>query len=232
MFREEYIKANQKIKPDDDFLKRLKESVVQEDAVIHIGDYVDWENVTSINDVENVPSVKDVSMKRRFTWKNIAVIAACFVFVCTLSFVASKMDIVNGNKGLQAGMESVIRGDDTAEKKLQSTELQEQYQTVRKMFDTMNVVIYETDKFAGEESGMKYLQDLYGSESELDSSDRDELIENIVAGQYTVKDSLEEFDNAKYYVAEFEDRSCVCFAVDEKYIYIAQISGIQRMAAR
>ncbi len=243
MFREEYIKANEQIKPDDDFLKRLKESVAKElsteqsaaegETIIHIGDYVDLKNAPDITNMEAVvtSSQQVVSWGKGIRWKNIAVVAACFVFICTLSFMASKMDILDDRKGLQAGVESVVYDDN--ELNADNVILQEQYQEMRKLFDTMNVVVYETQEFQVDETEKEYLQSLRESGEELTSTDRDELVGDILANQYNVKGSLEELDGVKYYLAEFEDRSCVCFAIDDNgSIYIVMISGIQSLAVR
>lgn len=245
MFKEEYIKANEQIKPDDDFLIRLKESIVKEslieqgivegDTVIHIGDYVDLNNATSITEVESVATISEpvTGSRGRITWKNIAVVAACFVFVCSLSFVASKMDLVNNNKGLQAGVESVVNENNELNEVIGDEELQRQYQKVRNMFDTMNVVIYETEEFRMDAIGTEYIKYVQKNGEELSPAQRDELLGNILAEQYAVKSSLEEFDDAKYYVAEFEDQSYVYFVIDSKgSLYIAKTLDVQSMAIR
>ena len=240
MFREEYIKANEQIKPDDDFLKCLKETVAKEasteqgatesDTISHIGDYVDLKNAPDITNIETAITSSNQVVNRRkgITWKKIVVVAACFVFIATLSFMASKMDILNEHKGLQAGVEWVLYDDN--ESNANNVSLQEQYQEMCKLFDTMNVVIYETQKFRVDELEKEYLQD---NGEALTSTDRDELVSDILANQYNVKGRLEELDDAKYYLAEFEDRSCACFVIDDNgYIFIAMISGIQSLAVR
>lgn len=234
MFREEYIKANEQIKPDDDFLKRLKETVakeaateqgaIQSDTIIHIGDYVDLKNAPDITNIETaMTSLNGVKCRRKsIAWKKIAVVAACFVMIATLSFVASKMDILNEHEGLQAGVESVVYDDDKSS--TNNVSLQEQYQEMCKLFDTTNVVIYETHEFQVDELEQEYLQNLRDNGEALTSTDRDELVSNILANQYNVKDRMEELDDAKYYLAEFENQSCACFAIDNNgYIFIAMI---------
>ena len=124
MFREEYIKANEQIKPDDDFLKRLKETIAKEavteqgsaesDTIIHIGDYVDLKNVPDITNIETaMTSLNGVTCRRKsIAWKKTAVVAACFVFIATLSFVASKMDILNEHGlGLKEIQETIAKID-------------------------------------------------------------------------------------------------------------------------
>ncbi len=235
MFREEYIKANEQIKPDEDFLKRLKESVAQRESVIHFGDYVDLDNTTSITDMKTtndlVKSAK--SIKTRTMWKNIVRVAACFAFVCTMAIVVGKMDVMKDNQGLQAGVESIIHEADGASATTEDTLLQDKYQKLYTLFDTMNVVLYEVESVDINKIGIEYLQNVKEEGNALGMSERDKLVGNILASHYTVKGSFEELDNAKCFVAEFEDDSWVCFAVDDSgYLYIAELSGIQSMAVR
>ena len=57
MFKERYIKDNQLIQPDDDFLARMKDAVLQEQQTLQIGEYVDYENADDFSEIENYESV-------------------------------------------------------------------------------------------------------------------------------------------------------------------------------
>lgn len=231
MFREEYIKANEEIKPSEEFLARLKETVALEDKVIQIGEYVNLEDITSIAEFSN-ESMARQKVRKNLSWKNVAMMAACFIFVFFLSFVASKIDILNDNQGIQAGMEDAFADEkDIPFEGMDDTQLEQQYQLVQDMFSKKDVIIYEVSDFSGEKNGMQYLQELYGSSYELGKEERDELVGAIVAGTYMLKPSLEELDAPIYYVAEFDDHTFVYFVVDNNgYIHIVEISGIQSLA--
>lgn len=231
MFREEYIKANEEIKPDEEFLARLKETVSQDDKVVQIGEYVNLEEVTSLADVSSETG-KQQGMRMHLTWKNVVVIAACFAFVITLSFAAGQMDILNENEGIQAGMETVFSEEEavTSESAV-DVEMERQYMLVQDMFSEREVILYEVPDFSEEKTGMQYLQELRGSSYELGKEERDELVGAVVAQKYVLTASMEEFEEPTFYVAEFDDQSFICFATDKNgYIYIMEISGIQSMA--
>ena len=83
MFKEAYVRDNELIKPDDDFLRRLADSVEQEKKT-------------------NVDG-------SRITWKNVIAIAACFLIVCGLAFASSQMNLSYGQDGMQAGVKAVFQ---------------------------------------------------------------------------------------------------------------------------
>lgn len=237
MFREEYIKANEQIRPDDVFLERLKRTVKQEDRVVHLGDYVDYENSEAFEVIGgHNDNVMDVSAekKRRIAWKEIVAIVACFILVCTVAYTAGNADLFGNEQGLQAGMESLLTDmneTEIDEESVIDVERQKLYKKTCDLFATSNVVIYEVEGFPQNDSGMEFLNELKSAQCELSPAQRDELVGDIVAENYTLCDNCEMFSETKYYVAEFENDSYVYFAIDsDKYIFIEEVSGLQSLA--
>lgn len=235
MFREEYIKDNELIKPDDDFLRRLKESVKQEDEVVHIGDYVDYDNAESFEKLgrEDTTVIEIQTKKKRGSgWKTFSMIAACFVLICTIAFAVGRTGMIGG-EGLQAGMESALSEElyTTEDASDVSEECIELYNKVYDLFVTNNVVIYEMDSYVQDDNGIESLEKSKNEYRELDMQERDELIGDILANNYSLVDTTEEFDSVTYYLAEFENQTCVVFAIDSnQFIYVVEVSGIQNMA--
>ena len=222
MFKEKYIKDNNLIKPDDAFLERLKETVGQEDNVVHIGEYIDLDDVKSLHELQDS---KEIKKKDVMTWKNIVVIAASFAVVCALAFTAGKMDWLHNNQVLQAGMQSIF----SVEEK-ETSSVNTDAERVYELFLNYSVVIYEVNEFS-QEKGISYLQKLEDCGRELSVAERDELVGGVLGKQYILKDSMEEFDDAKNYVAIFGNDCSVCFVIDsETYIYIESVSGLQSLA--
>ena len=242
MFKEKYVRDNELIKPDDAFLERLKESVKQEEEEeVHIGEYIDLSNVKRFEDIERDGNFSDDAGQKsgKITWKNMVAIAACFVFVCTFAFVVGKTNILENNKVLQAGMESIFDKKDerdasqavTSEAEMPDASCQEQFDKAYQLFLNANVVIYEVDGLPEEVNGISYLQEVKEAQPELEASERDELIGDIIARKYVLVDSMEAFEDAMYYVAVFEYDSYVLFAIDsQQHIYIEKVSGIQSLA--
>lgn len=243
MFREEYIKANEQIQPDNEFLERLKTAVAEEDRVVHIGDYVDYENSEDFEVVGKHSNRVTYSAKqRRITWKKVVAIAACFILLCTMAFVVGNVNLLENGQGLQVGMESVIEDMDKgkSEKGAAETkpddvqvdvECQKQYEIVYNLFVNNNVVIYEVDEFGQNDNEIAYLQELQKGDFALRPEQRDELVGNITAKKYILCDNCEDFSDTKCYVAQFEDDTCVYFIIDaDEYIYIDAVSGIKSLA--
>lgn len=245
MFREEYIKANEQIKPDDDFLRQLKENIQQENKIVRIGEYIDYENADMFSNIaETYNDKKDITIKEKkcVLWKKMTVLVACFALVCTMVFVVSKVDLFGAKQGLQAGMESVVDGmketedlkDNIVSKEsVFDANYLQKYEKAYDLFKTSNVVIYETEQFELDGSRIEYLHELQKKQCELAPAERDDLVGRILAKQYTLCDSSEEFKDSIYYVAEFEDGSCVFFVIGaNEYIYIEEVSGIQSLALK
>lgn len=236
MFREDYIKDNELIKPDDDFLARLKESVRQEEEVVHIGDYVDYTNADSFEklgrDEEAVVKMKTRG-KSDSSWNTFSMIAACLVLVGAIVFAVGS-DGLFGGEGLRAEMESGISKDiftSKADVSNLSEEYTALYDEMYNLFATSNVVIYEMDSYVASGDGIEYLAESTSRYRELEIQDRDELVGNILAEQYVLTDTTEEWDSVTYYLAEFENQTCVVFAVgSDQFICIEDMSGIQKMA--
>lgn len=235
MFREKYIKDNDLIRPDDDFLERLKVSVAQEDKIIHIGEYVDYENAEQFEKIgqENVeehisPSIK----KRNVRWKPVVAIAACLALVCTIAFVAGDTASFNDN-GLQADMGTLVSEDKNEDNVTEIDEDSiEKFNQVCSLLESDNAIIYEMASYDPMQSGMSYLQESKKNGRELDIQERDELIGDILAKKYVLTNTTAEWDSEVYYMAEFENQSYVIFAIGGEYIYIAEVSGVQSMASR
>lgn len=236
MFREDYIKDNELIKPDDDFLTRLKESVKQEEEIVHIGDYVDYTNADSFEkigrDDTNVVEMK-TGRKISLGWKTFSMIAACFVLVGVIAFAVGN-DSLLGGEGLRAEMESglseeIFTSNETA------SDLDEEYialyDEVYDLFATSNVVIYEMDSYIDSGDGIECLAESTDQYRELEIQDRDELVGNILAEQYVLTDTTEEWDSVMYYLVEFENQTYVVLAVgSDQFICIEGMSEIQKMA--
>lgn len=224
MFREKYIKDNELIKPDEDFLRRLKETVSQEE--VHIGDYVDYDNSESFEKIGNTDAaVIDFQQRKnakKFALKTFSVIAACFALVCAVAFVAGEDGIVGGG-GLQAGMESALPEGVSEDALALREEAIDTYNKVKEWFATRNVMIYEIDYAYQESEGSESSDMLQNQYSEVDVQVKDELIRDVLADNYDLADTMEEFDSVVFYMAKFENQTCVLFATDTKQnIYIIE----------
>lgn len=238
MFREKYIRDNELVKPDDDFLNHLKESVMQEDEKIHINDYVDYANSDNFEKIGKGDD-KVVTMssreKRKLTWGKLAAVAACFVFACTVAYTVGRSD-APGTEGIQTNMESVLPETTVAPDDSTGNVNQEDAAVADELYELFsmnNVRIYEIDSYQQDMGGIEYIQDQLQDYRQLDIKERDELVNNILNNRYILSDTAENLNNPIYYIAEFENRSSVVFAIDSDYnIYIVEISGIQNMACR
>ena len=239
MFKESYIKDNSQIKPDDEFLARLKENVLQEEKEVHI------DTCVILPDDESHTGRKHLG-----TGKKWLVAAACFVFVCTLVFVAVQQDFLHFGTSLKTDLESVIHGGESEETVQENSEdftissvteiseenelseqCQQQYKKVCDLFKESNVVIYRTENFDAE-SGIEYLQKNLMNQTKLNHEERDELVGDILAEKYILTESKEEFEKTEYYVAAFEGDLYVYFLIgDAQYIYIEEVSEIQSVAS-
>lgn len=237
MFKEKYIRDNDLIKPDDDFLERLKDSVAKEEKVVHIGDFVDYENAEQFeqlgeeNDVLiNIP----LNKRKGVRWQRVIAIAACFAVVLTIAFTAGKNNLF-GEENIQADMGTFVSEELTESDEIIS-EVNEDciklYNKICDLFENSNAIVYEMDDYKQSESGMEYLQGVKDQCRKLEVQERDEIIGDIVANQYVLTDTIQGWDSITYYMAEFENQSYVVFGIcEEQYIYIAEISGLQNMAA-
>lgn len=231
MFREEYIKDNELIKPDDDFLRRLKESVKQDDDIVHIGEYVDYDNAENFEKIGRTDTVViDIKSKkaRNSGWKTFSFFAACFVLICTIAFTIGKTGVIGG-EGLQAGVESAFSKSATKGTSDFRQEYMELYNKVCDLFATSNFCVYEMASCVQDdelESGDKFANRY----RKLTAQETDALVDGILAGNYGLADTTEEFDFMTYYLAEFENQVCVMFITDSKqFIYVVKVSGMQNI---
>ncbi len=237
MFREKYIRDNDLIKPDDDFLKRLKDSVVQEEKIVHIGNFVDYENTEQFEQLGNGQDVQEnVSLEQRkgVRWQRVIAVAACFAIVLVAAFVAGR-DNMFGEENIQADMGNLV-SEELAEPDQTVSEVDEMsvelYSQVSGLFENSNAVIYEMEAYQQGETGMEYMQETRDQWRKLEIKERDEIISDIVSDRYVLIDIPQDEDSITYYMAEFENQSYVVFGICEKqYIYIAEVSGMQSMAA-
>lgn len=225
MFREKYIKDNELIKPDEDFLRRLKETVSQEE--VHIGDYVDYNNSESFEKIGNTDATvidfQERKNTKKFALKTFAVLAACFVLVCTVVFAVGENGLVGGG-GLKAGMESALPEDMSEDVLGLGEEYIDTYNKVCELFATSNVVIYEIASDYQEDEAQDSLEMLKSQSQELDVQAKDKLVRDVLADNYDLSETMEAFDSVAFYMAEFEDQTCVLFATDTKQsIYIIEI---------
>ncbi len=238
MFKEKYIKDNDLIKPDDDFLERLKHSIAQEEKVVHIGDFVDYENAEQFGDLgEMQKDSKNVSvtMKNSRRWQRTVAVAACLVIVLAATIIAGNRNML-GDSNMQADMGKFV-----------SEELEDKAQTVNQMdeecikiynqvvdwFANGNAIVYEVDAYQPSEAGMEYVQESKEQWRKLAMQEREDIVSNITLDRYVLTDVTEGWNSVIYYIAEFDNESYVVFGIcDEQYIYIAEVSGLQSMAAR
>lgn len=219
MFKEHYIKDNNLIKPDKKFLSKLKEETIC---------LQDHEEVR-----ENVVPFK----RSRIIW---TVIAACFMCILVAGIVIDRLDIGQNGGFLQGKIHMILQNkvEDTSKEENQDSNMEKssmisedckrQYDKVLTLFQNRTVKLYETNKFTGHSDALEYLEK--ENMTELNHSERDEMVGNILAEKYRLAESTEAFQNLRYYVARFEDDSCVCFVVgDEESIYIEAISGVSIM---
>lgn len=231
MFKEAYIRDNNRIKPDEDFLARLKEAVSQEEeTVVHIQEY------TVLSENGNAGK-KTTCNDRRI--RNIFVVAACFVCVFAVVFWVNERGLLGNGENLKADLEWIFnhnKSDNLFEKRTDnepviSEEYQNRYERMYRLFQKSNVSIYNIEDIELTEKVLEDVQELTGKSTALSHEERDELVGSILSERYTLTDSKGEFESAEYYIAVFEDGSYVCFVIEAgEYIYIEMISDIQSLA--
>lgn len=250
MFKEDYIKDNNQIKPDADFLAKLKEKVAEEGRITGQEDDSCGKNPGSVVHIEEAAAYQTVadfkkSKKSRMKW---IVVAASVILICVTGIISEGIDF-NGNGSLKGNIESIFHKD-TEDEDVQagkdssiendqikpatseiSSDCQKQYEKVIGLFQKLNVVIYETSDFMQKGDGLEYLDEDGKTGKKLDNTERAELVGDILSGKYQVAESREDFTEERYYMAEFEDGSVCRFIIgNENQIYIAGISGIQSVA--
>lgn len=207
MFREDYIKDNDRIKPDEEFLTRLKESVAEE------------------------------KQSTQTPWLKWGTLVAALALVCVLGYMAggfTNTDALKGNveSSVKQQDDAAVQSQDAQEQDSKvSDACQEQYGQVIRLFQKLNVSIYQIDAFEMNGDALQELTQDEKNQNELSHEQRDELVGNILAEKYTLAETTELFQTSEYYVAEFEDGTCVYFVVgDEEYIFIEKVSEIQSVA--
>lgn len=240
MFKEDYIKDNNQIHPDESFLTELKETIQEErqkivqdtgeDSVeIFIGQEADYQ--------------KKVSRSNKRFWMGWAA-AACVVLVCILGILSDGIDLDFSNDSLKGDVKTVFHSNAEDEKSDEdktgqpaendsevSTKCKEQYQRVLHLFEQQNVIIYETEDFMLGGSGIEYLNKNLKDSIELSNEECSELVGNILAEKYTLTEDLGNLDKSRYYIAKFENGSGVSFIIGkDKYIYIHEMWGLQNVA--
>ncbi len=225
MFKENYIKANDSIKPDEEFLERLRDAVKQEEKHIQIQDYVEFENMDSIENYEKENAVAQAKPFR--LWKRIAVAAACFLVV--IGFTIGRLDWLKDGKGLGANIETILAEDEETSLEAAGTPDEKsvaQYEQMLEWFQTKQVVIYEIDSVQGISDGFLYVQRITEKEKELSVQEKDVLVADILAGKYQLADYLNESEQMNCYVAEFDEGLYVCFVIGSKNVlYIEEVFG-------
>lgn len=225
MFKENYIKANDSIKPDEEFLERLRDAVKQEEKHIQIQDYVEFENMDSIENYEKENAVAQAKPFR--LWKRIAVAAACFLVV--IGFAVVRLDWLKDGKGLGANIETILAEDEETSLEAAGTPDEKsvaQYEQMLEWFQTKQVVIYEIDSVQGISDGFLYVQRITEKEKELSVQEKDVLVADILAGKYQLADYLNESEQMNCYVAEFDEGLYVCFVIGSKNVlYIEEVFG-------
>lgn len=199
MFKDNYIKDNEQIKPDEEFLARLKAAVAEEKKEI----IVDSEKTTDYREINETAKDKKTVPFVAYKGKWIAM-AACVALLFMAGFLGNNIkNYVNTNGGSLQG-KSLI---DKAEK----TETEKTYMSF-KAFIQKDVYIYEVKSF--EETDIQ-------NKVELSREDRETIISAILADKYNVVENKMQEDSAKYYVVIDAENNTYYFALgNEKEIYI------------
>lgn len=238
MFKDKYMKDNDLIKPDDAFLERLKYSVAQEEKLIHIGDFVDYENAEQFDSLEGVQRDSKTSTDEvhdNWKWKKIVAVAACFAIVLASAIVAGNNNLF-GDNNLQADMGKFVSGELEYEKQT-AYQLDEEYikmyNQVVDWFANSNAIIYEMHDYQPGTEKMKELSESRRQWQKLETQEREDIISSITLNRYLLTDVADGWDSVIYYIAEFDNQSYVVFGIcDKQYIYIEEVSGLQSMATR
>lgn len=243
MFKEDYIKDNNQIKPDEDFLMELKKKVTDEEIKM-AEDVREQQTATLEESAEEKETVLGVCSRPWLKW---AVLTACGVLLLVAGVMFGDVELGGDGTSLKGDMKAVLRKEteddsekseeyaDAASRKennsSENADAQKRYEKVIRLFQKLNVVIYEIQDFSLSESDLEYLKKNKETSNVLDAADRDDLVGSILAEKYELVETIVDFSESKYYIAEFEDGSVCRFAIgDGEYIYIDEVSGVQNVA--
>ncbi len=225
MFKDAYIKDNEIIRPDDEFLEQLKKKVAQERNKIDVRLSENGE-LDGMNYMK-VTNNKDSSFVGKLLWKRVVAIAACFALMCMAVYVANVGDILDEYK-MTTHLQDIFLDekakDETKDEEI-DTETKHKWDALYKLFQTSNAVIYNVGNTIPSDVSMVYIDTLRDSQCEMKSKERDNLVADILNQRYEILESIESFEDVYCYVAKFENDCFVVFAVKaDKYIYIDVVS--------
>ncbi len=228
MFKERYIKDNQLIQPDDDFLARMKTAVLQEQQALHTGEYVDYENAEEFSEIENYEypgTVRLLSQKRMKKWASFALAAACVALVCGVFFGMGDIGF-SKQKDLKANVKTML--DD--EKMQDDAYAESTFQTFCEMLKTHDVIMYQLDMIADFDD--ENILDLKKNASELSDEKKEQLVRDILDNRYQVVSTIEPMQSASYFMVSFDSQQYAIFAIDEDEIYVIDITEIETLAGK
>lgn len=199
MFKEDYIKDNERINPAPNIRKRIKLRIYDETDRIARNAWC----VTSESDAMGISRTEESlsDYKGMRTLIVLSVIMACFFIYAygTLIFTGQGYVIRDSLTGLLRFMGEEIR------------EPEEKYASLVELLETQDVAVYETSI---SERNVAYI---------LSKTDSEELIDNILAEKYQPAKTSIGYEEKKYYIADFADGSRVYFIIgDNNWLYIIE----------
>ncbi len=227
MFKERYIKDNQLIQPDDDFLARMKTAVLQEQQALHIGEYVDYENAEEFSEIENYDfpdSVYSLSAKRMKKWVPFA-LAACVALVCGVLFGMGNIEF-SKQKGLKANVKTMLDKEKTQD----DAYAESTFQTFCEMLKTYDAIVYRLDAVADFDD--EEILDLKKNANEISDEEKEQLVRDILDNTYQVVSTAEQMQSATYFMVCFDSKQYALLAIDEDELYVIDISEIETLAGK
>lgn len=228
MFKERYIKDNQLIQPDDDFLARMKDAVLQEQQTLQIGEYVDYENADDYSEIENYESVSTVDSrwgKRMNKWAPFVLAAACVALVCGV-FIGTGNVEFSKQKGLKVNLESMLKGNASQD----ISDEKATFDALCKMIKNDDEVVYRLEGTPNFDD--KKISDLKKKSSVLSDEDKEQLLGDILQEQYQLVATMNQMQSPVYYMVCFNTQQYAVLVLDEDELYIMKISEIETFAVR
>ena len=226
MFKERYIKDNQLIKPDDDFLVRMKTTVLQEQQKLHIGEYVDYENAQDFSQIEKYHSPDESNSRwgdRAKKWAPFALAAACVALVCGVFWGTGNLEF-SKQEGLKINMKSAL--EDDAEHDVSDSKIK----LLHKVIKEEDGIIYQIDsEYECDNVDVSLLED---GGKRLSEEEKDGLIRNILEDDYKEVTSMNEMQSPLCYAICYDAQQYILFAIDEDEICILNVSDIEAVALR